>query len=131
MLTHDITRDDTELPSLQHLSPSKQETSTSLHVGMTEKAMYNLHLQAYLRDTIEEYLGDLLDCNDLEFLYEESDESDEDDDCPENSGGVQFEEYASEDRVPMFEFYFPLSRENSPLQFDEVSEITSNDSYND
>ena len=93
--------------------------------------MYNLHLQAYLRDTIEEYLGDLLDCNDLEFLYEESDESDEDDDCPENSGGVQSKEYASEDRVPMFEFYFPLSRENSPLQFDEVSEITSNDSYND
>jgi hypothetical protein len=92
---------------------------------MADEEMYNLHLQAYLDDTIGEFMGDLKYCDDLDFLYDDPDEID----IYEYPDGKyvthQKDNYIQDHRIPIFEICVTnhIINEKS-LQFDEFSEIT-------
>ena len=90
---------------------NKKECTAVIHQGLTEHEIYNIHMQKYLEDTMEEYLGDLLNCQDVEFLLNYPDEADVD-------------KRHQEELVPTFEFAVPLFIEESALECDECSVIT-------
>ena len=118
-----VTRDTSEVtdfPSLQHAS-RRSDNSDMPRRDMIEKDLYNLHLRAYMEETMKECLGDLQICDDLDFLFDDPDEFD---DCPSGSDASETESNGSQrGSVPMFEICVPIFSHKSPLP-DDCSEIT-------
>ncbi|KAL7483987.1 hypothetical protein ACHAW6_009662, partial [Cyclotella cf. meneghiniana] len=71
------TRGPLELTALSEEQYPEDHVSTHVvEKGMTDEDIYNFHLQAYLADTLHEFLGDLEYCDDLDFLYDDPDDTD-------------------------------------------------------
>eukprot|EP00804_Cyclotella_cryptica_P025810 CCRYP_002687-RA/>CCRYP_002687-RA protein AED:0.18 eAED:0.18 QI:430/1/1/1/0/0/2/198/592 len=100
--------------------------STAVIKQMSDEEMYNLHLQAYLDDTIGELMGDLKYCDDLEFLYDDPDEIDMCEYSDEKDAEQHTDNHIPKDhRVPIFEICVANHmKDGSSIQFDECSEIT-------
>ncbi|KAL7516957.1 hypothetical protein ACHAWX_001927, partial [Stephanocyclus meneghinianus] len=101
------------------------EDHVSTHViekGMTDEDIYNFHLQAYLEDTIHEFLGDLEYCDDLDFLYVDPDDTDSMD---EDTSTVNIKCAQEGHQVPVFEVCVMMRTEDMSLYTDDCSEITS------
>jgi hypothetical protein len=98
-------------------STYSQETCKA--AALSEKEMYDLHMQAYLQDTLEEY--GFYYSDELDFLYEDPEEL-EVFECPDSTERA---EHADEMTVPIFELCVPICRHENSLVFDDCSEITN------
>jgi hypothetical protein len=98
--------------TLKETRQEGQQDAAAQQTTMTEKEMemYNLHLQAYLADSMRDDIGDIEYCDDLDFLLH-----DPDDDEPSLS--------EPELEIPVFEIIFPICIESAP-QMDDCSEVT-------
>ncbi|KAL3802958.1 hypothetical protein HJC23_011581 [Cyclotella cryptica] len=109
-------------PSLRQ-SQQQNESPIVSEQGMTAKDIYNFHLQAYLADTLQEFLGDLEYCDDLDFLYDDPDEMDED--TLGKISTLSTRCVQEHRQVPVFEVCVEMWAEDSSIHSDDCSEITS------
>jgi hypothetical protein len=91
----------------------------------TDEEMYNLHLQAYLDNTIGEFMGDLKYCDDLDFFYNDPDEIDIHEYPDGKYVAHPTDNYPRDHPIPIFEIFVRNHIiDDKSLQFDEFSEIT-------
>jgi len=98
------------------------ESTHAIKKGMTDEDIYNFHLQAYLADTIHEFLGDLEYSDDLDFLYDDPDEIDG---MVEDTSTLNIKCVREDHQVPVFEVCVVMRTEDKSLNTDDCSEITS------
>lgn len=60
---------------------NQEDASPATTSHTTEKEIYNRYMQAYIDDFIDEYMGDMEFCDDLDFLYNDPDEVEEEKLC--------------------------------------------------
>jgi hypothetical protein len=122
----------TQFPSEDCKSPpvfnvGKEESNPVRTREMTEEDLYHLHFQTYIKDTMGELIGGLEYCEDLDFLFDDSDEVDPDDQ-PRVLDNYHQKDGSSEGKYgpPIFEFCIAHFKEEESnfLDFDECSEIT-------
>ncbi|KAL3780345.1 hypothetical protein ACHAWO_008237 [Cyclotella atomus] len=101
----------TELTSKQTRHIDQQDTAAQ-QPSMTEEEMYNLHLQAYLADSMRNVIGDVEYCHDLDFLLQDPDE--------DELHSLSEQEL----ETPVFEIILPICMNESAPQNDDCSEVT-------
>ena len=83
---------------------------------LTEEEIYMYHLQSYLEDNVDNAIGDLEYCDDLEFLYDDSDEA--------RADSQDKEQHRTEDRPSQRDHNVPFEVNAVSLESDDCSEVT-------
>lgn len=102
---------------VQTIKVTEEEAEGTAAKPMTEEEMYMHHLQLYLEQNMDDCIGDLEYCDDIDYLYDDPEE------VQDHPLGLQPSvETKSDDQILDFEIC--VTHENNLCHFDDCSEIT-------